>query len=388
MEDEVQLKVDKAYPIDLGRGVIRVDPKALLKLNLSTNEIVEIWGKKKTTSIVCRLDRQDWEQGIVRIDNFVRQSAGVSIGEKVRIKKAKAVKAKKLILALPESMTQSGPELQFGEHSNENIKRHILKRPVFKGDIIPIIDLTPQSIIEPLTTSKVISFVAVETDPANVIVQVTEETTIKLLYKAAKTPEDEEKLVFTSSIEKVNKILKPLDLAIMKNENTEEITLRETKDTFISASKNIQKKIVFTPSVFEIPKKSNVSNCVSVMIPFSTEFDDVYGCINDACYEIGMACHKADDFWHHSAIIQDIFELIFRSSIVVVDFTNKNPNVFYEAGIAHALGKTVIPITQNSEDIPFDLRHHRYLLYRNDKEGLKKLKRELVSKLNFEKNRE
>jgi transitional endoplasmic reticulum ATPase len=181
--EEIQLKVEKAYPIDLGRGIIRLDPTALLKLQLSPGDIVEIRGKKKTTAKVWRADRQDWEQGIVRIDNFIRQNAGVSIGEKVTIKKVDAPEAKKLILALPESMTQGGPELQFGEHANEIIKRHILKRPVFRGDIIPIINSMSQPMTESLTTSQVIPLVAVETDPANTIVLITETTNIELRKK-------------------------------------------------------------------------------------------------------------------------------------------------------------------------------------------------------------
>lgn len=181
--EEIQLKVEKAYPIDLGRGIIRLDPTALLKLQLSPGDIVEIRGKKKTTAKVWRADRQDWEQGLVRIDNFIRQNAGVSIGEKVTIKKVEAPEAKKLILALPESMTQGGPELQFGEHANEIIKRHILKRPVFRGDIIPIINSMSQPMTESLTTSQVIPLVAVETDPANTIVLITEATIIELRKK-------------------------------------------------------------------------------------------------------------------------------------------------------------------------------------------------------------
>ncbi|MGB9929767.1 MAG: CDC48 family AAA ATPase [Methanosarcina sp.] len=181
--EEIQLKVEKAYPIDLGRGIIRLDPTALLKLQLSPGDIVEIRGKKKTTAKVWRADRQDWEQGLVRIDNFIRQNAGVSIGEKVTIRKVDAPEAKRLILALPESMTQGGPELQFGEHANEIIKRHILKRPVFKGDIIPIINSMSQPMTESLTTSQVIPLVAVETDPSNTIVLVTESTIIELRKK-------------------------------------------------------------------------------------------------------------------------------------------------------------------------------------------------------------
>lgn len=181
--EEIQLKVEKAYPIDLGRGIIRLDPTTLLKLQLSPGDIVEIRGKKKTTAKVWRADRQDWDQGLVRIDNFIRQNAGVSIGEKVAIRKVEAPEAKKLVLALPESMMQGGPELQFGEHANEIIKRHILKRPVFRGDIIPIINSMSQPMTESLTTSQVIPLVAVETDPSNTIVLITDTTVIELRKK-------------------------------------------------------------------------------------------------------------------------------------------------------------------------------------------------------------
>lgn len=85
-------------------------------------------------------------------------------------------------------------------------------------------------------------------------------------------------------------------------------------------------------------------------------------------------------FSDYSAIIQDIFSLIFRSFIVVCDFTGKNPNVFYEAGIAHTLGKHVIPITQSEQDIPFDLQHHRYIKYLNNSEGLAELQKSLSSR--------
>ncbi|WP_217989549.1 hypothetical protein [Sphingomonas lenta] len=61
--------------------------------------------------------------------------------------------------------------------------------------------------------------------------------------------------------------------------------------------------------------------------------------------------------------------LIDRSRVVICDCTGRNPNVFYEAGIAHTLGREVILITQNGQDIPFDLRHLRYIPYLNNGEG-------------------
>ena len=73
--------------------------------------------------------------------------------------------------------------------------------------------------------------------------------------------------------------------------------------------------------------------------------------------------------------------MIFRSRVVVCDFSGSNPNVFYETGIAHTLGKHVIPITQSSDDVPFDLRHHRYILYLNNGEGRAKLQQHLQRRL-------
>jgi hypothetical protein len=117
------------------------------------------------------------------------------------------------------------------------------------------------------------------------------------------------------------------------------------------------------------------------MMPFSMEFNDVLETIKTACSDVGMFCYRADDLWNNSTIIQDVFELIYCSSVVIVDFSGKNPNVFYEVGIAHTLGKNVIPITQSIDDIPFDLRHHRTLKYLNNSEGLEELRKGLEKRL-------
>jgi len=186
-----------------------------------------------------------------------------------------------------------------------------------------------------------------------------------------------------SAIEHVNKLLATEDLFVEKEE-TGSVKLYSKKGEFISTSVNRkeQKRVVtFSPSVFELPHGSTVKNCVSVMMPFSRDFDNVYSIIKNACIKKGMTVHRADDFWKNSVIIQDIFELIYRSSIVIVDFSGRNENVFYEAGIAHTLGKNVIPITQSIDNIPFDLRHHRHVIYLNNGEGLRELENKLSERL-------
>jgi hypothetical protein len=85
----------------------------------------------------------------------------------------------------------------------------------------------------------------------------------------------------------------------------------------------------------------------------------------------------------YTAVIQDIFSLIFRSQIAICDFIGKNLNVFYEAGIAHTLGKHVVPITQSRDDIPFDIRHHRFLEYLNNDQGRLDMQKRLWERLSW-----
>ncbi|MDA0150807.1 hypothetical protein OH460_00640 [Vibrio sp. Makdt] len=140
------------------------------------------------------------------------------------------------------------------------------------------------------------------------------------------------------------------------------------------------KSIVFTPSIFQIPSSEVESNLVSVMMPFAG-FDGVHQGIIRACNQAGYRCQRADDIWEHATILQDIFSLIYRSKIVIADFSGRNPNVMYEVGIAHTLGKIVIPISQTLEHIPSDLHGHRVQLYLKNGEGIKTLETNLTSKL-------
>lgn len=157
-------------------------------------------------------------------------------------------------------------------------------------------------------------------------------------------------------------------------------TYPDSNVTYISSTPSTR-TIVFSPSVFEIPIEVINERLASVMMPFNQKFSSVYASIKVACENVGYSCLKADDIWDSATIIQDIFSLIYRSKIVIVDFSNKNPNVMYETGIAHTLGKIVIPITQNIEDIPSDMIHHRALRYLNNDQGLTEMRQQLEIKL-------
>lgn len=138
-----------------------------------------------------------------------------------------------------------------------------------------------------------------------------------------------------------------------------------------------QKPRVFTllePEVIE-------PELVSTMMPFDASFADVYDTLKLASEDAGLRCRRADDIWENSVVIQDVVSLIDRSKVVICDCTGRNPNVFYEVGIAHTLGREVILITQAESDIPFDLRHLRFVKYLNNSEGLNELRKCLARRL-------
>jgi hypothetical protein len=142
-----------------------------------------------------------------------------------------------------------------------------------------------------------------------------------------------------------------------------------------------KKIITISPSAFSIPDDLVRVDLVSVMMPFAKEFNNVLDIIKLSCSNVDMKCFRVDDIWNNSIIMQDVFQLIYCSSIVIADFTGRNPNVSYEAGIAHTLGKNLIPITQNIDDLPSDLRHHRALNYINSRDGLAILGKSIERKL-------
>lgn len=143
-----------------------------------------------------------------------------------------------------------------------------------------------------------------------------------------------------------------------------------------------QQKRAVNPRVFSLEAAySQDENLVSIMMPFGAEFNSVYSALQQSITSIGMSHVRADDIWEHHTIIQDIVNIIARAKVVICDCSGKNPNVFYEAGIAHAIGKEVILITQSEHDVPFDLRHIRYIRYLPNNEGLGQLSVALQTKL-------
>ena len=82
-------------------------------------------------------------------------------------------------------------------------------------------------------------------------------------------------------------------------------------------------------------------------------------------------------FYDNQSIIEDIWKRINEAKILISELTGRNANVFYETGIAHTIGKEVILITQSMEDVPFDLRHLRCIVYEYTPRSIKNFEDDL-----------
>ncbi len=117
-----------------------------------------------------------------------------------------------------------------------------------------------------------------------------------------------------------------------------------------------------------------------VIMPFkpSSVFSPVYSAIRRAVRGKGLKCVRSDNVFDTGEVILNIWENIRKSRVCIADVSPpRNPNVFYELGLAHALPKRVILITQNprspDEKFPFDVSHVRYIAYNPNTRGYKGL---------------
>jgi nucleoside 2-deoxyribosyltransferase len=85
--------------------------------------------------------------------------------------------------------------------------------------------------------------------------------------------------------------------------------------------------------------------------------------IRPAVEAAGLECVRGDEIYSEQSIIQDIWKSVRCARVVVAELSGRNPNVMYEVGLAHALGKPIILLTRNQEDVPFDLKSLRYIYY-------------------------
>ena len=125
---------------------------------------------------------------------------------------------------------------------------------------------------------------------------------------------------------------------------------------------------------------SKVRIDVFVIMPFGDIFDSIFDKhIKKVCLKHSLSCKRADAFFYSRSIVKDIWDSIYNAKVIICDCTGKNPNVFYELGIAHTVGKDVILTTQNKDDIPFDIKDLRYIKYEHTERGMSDFEESLGS---------
>lgn len=103
---------------------------------------------------------------------------------------------------------------------------------------------------------------------------------------------------------------------------------------------------------------------VFVLMPFREPFNKYYrSIIRPAIEEANLLSLRVDEIYGPTSISDDIWHSINRAKVVLAELTTRNPNVMYELGLSHGVGKPVIMMSQSIDDVPFDLRHLRCLLY-------------------------
>jgi hypothetical protein len=133
-----------------------------------------------------------------------------------------------------------------------------------------------------------------------------------------------------------------------------------------------------TKARFENIKIEKAKPKAFVIMPFVSELDFVHQVIAKTVESFEINCVRADQITVSRPIMDDVKAQIAEADLIIVDFTGKNPNVYYEAGLADAWKKNWIVLAQSSEDLTFDVRHIRSIRYSNTMGADKKLELDLI----------
>jgi len=130
------------------------------------------------------------------------------------------------------------------------------------------------------------------------------------------------------------------------------------------------------------PKDFDVDNRqVFVLTPFNDNYRHIYITIREVCGKLNLNCIRGDEEYIPNEIFPEMIKQIIKSRLIIANITGRNPNVMYELGVAHALGKPTIVIAQDFTDIPFDLNNKRIIIYKNEMELQRRLENSITDML-------
>ncbi|GLC90064.1 hypothetical protein [Lysinibacillus piscis] len=116
------------------------------------------------------------------------------------------------------------------------------------------------------------------------------------------------------------------------------------------------------------------SELVFMLTPFQDIEWETFVAVRDVCSNLSLKCIRGDEKHIKGEILPSIIKSMLEARIIIVNLNGRNPNVFYELGIAHALGKNTILISKFGEELPFDVKSKNIILYKETSELKLKVK--------------
>ena len=138
-QKSIIVRVAEAKPRDVGRNIIRIDPKIASQLDIRTGDAVEIVGKRKTAALAWPGYPEDTGKGIIRIDGATRRNAGTSLDDKVEIRKVEAKPATSITFAPTLAIRITGAE--------DYLRRLLEGRVISIGDYVEIAALSGKIVL-------------------------------------------------------------------------------------------------------------------------------------------------------------------------------------------------------------------------------------------------
>jgi len=98
------------------------------------------------------------------------------------------------------------------------------------------------------------------------------------------------------------------------------------------------------------------------------DLDDVVDGIKSVCSSFGIQASRADDIQHQGVITEMVLQYIRSAEFLIADLSGERPNVYYEVGYAHAIGKRPILFRREGVTLHFDLSVHNVPEYSSVRE--------------------
>ena len=180
-----------------------------------------------------------------------------------------------------------------------------------------------------------------------------------------------------------NKIIEATDMLL-----STPLRFSDVNHLFLSNVSNELKMcdVVYAPTFFEemginLDEITIEPRFVTCLMPFNKQYKSKYHTILKSCEKAGYVCHRSDEKFVQGDIVKYTMELILRSQLIIALLDGRNANVFYEIGIAHAIGKSVLLLSDVSrlKEVPFNIKGNRLLLYNTQDDLYKKLTDVLIS---------